>query len=111
MFFSLLSNAVKSHHDNGRVIIKSTILHDQNKVRITIQDTGAGFIEDHPGQILEPFERLTFENSPIDGGGVGLTIVQRFLTNMEGELGYRSIPDHGSEFWVDLPAAVDLAIA
>ena len=111
VFLNLLTNAVKYNRINGRVTIKSSLLSGHNKVRITIQDTGQGFCEDYPGQILEPFERLTFENSPIEGGGIGLTIVKRFLANMEGELGYRSTPDQGSEFWVDLPTAVDLVSA
>jgi|GEM_PF-1608600 len=111
VFFNLLSNAVKYNRDGGRIIIKSALLDGHNKVRITIQDTGEGFREDYPGQILEPFERLAFGNSPIEGVGVGLTIVQRFLANMEGELGYRSTVDQGSEFWVDLPSAVELVSA
>jgi len=111
VFSNLLTNAVKYNRNNGSVVIKSSLLSDNNKVRITITDTGQGFREDYPGQILEPFERLTFENSPIEGGGVGLTIVKRFLANMESELGYRSTPDQGSEFWIDLPAAVDLVTA
>lgn len=111
VFSNLLTNAVKYNRINGRVVIQSSLLTNNNKVRITITDTGQGFREDYPGQILEPFERLTFENSPIEGGGVGLTIVKRFLANMEGELDYRSTPDQGSEFWIDLPAAVDLVTA
>jgi len=103
VFFNLLSNAVKYNRDNGRVIVQSSILEDQNEVRITIKDTGEGFTEAYPGQILEPFERLKYENSSIDGAGVGLTIVSRFLANMEGELGYSSTPNQGSEFWVELP--------
>ena len=111
VFFNLLSNAVKYNHNGGHVIIKSSHVDGHNKVRITIKDSGKGFREEYPGQILEPFERLAFESTPIEGGGVGLTIAKRFLENMEGELGYRTTPDQGSEFWVDLPAAVDLVSA
>ena len=70
VFVNLLSNGVKYNHDNGQIVIQSQILHEQNKVRITFKDTGTGFSEDYPGQILEPFERLTYESSSVEGAGV-----------------------------------------
>jgi len=101
---NLLDNAIKYNCENGTVTISSSQL-TENKVRLTISDTGKGFEEDYSGQILEPFERLSHNASSISGAGVGLAIANSFMKRMKGDLGYTSTLGEGSIFWIDLQSS------
>lgn len=106
---NLMTNAIKYNRpEDGQVIIRNQAISDSTH-RIIIEDTGQGFREDYPGQVLEPFERLHNYGGAIDGCGVGLTIANSFLANINGKLGYESSADSGTRFWVDLEVVPEMA--
>lgn len=101
VFDQLLSNAIKYNKHGGEVTVTTTVLED--KVRITIADTGQGFPDDLSVDIFAPFNRIVSHNDAIEGTGLGLTLCKYLVVMMDGNIGYTSTENVGSSFWVDLP--------
>jgi PAS domain S-box-containing protein len=97
---NLLSNAIKYNKENGDVFL-SMVLQENEKLRITIVDTGIGIPEENLPYIFDPFDRLGLDNSQIEGTGIGLTITKRIVELMHGTIGVTSTLNKGSTFWVE----------
>jgi len=102
VLLNLLSNAVKYNCENGRVSVSMHTVDDAI-IHVEIADTGVGIDAEKLAHLFEPFERLGFENSEIEGTGIGLTITRELLRIMGGDVGVISHVDKGSMFWVELP--------
>ena len=111
VLLNLLSNAVKYNRDHGAVIVDCTA-GDEGRVRIEVQDTGAGLTPEQLRSLFQPFNRLG-RDATIEGSGIGLVLTKRLVELMGGTIGVHSTPGTGSTFWLDLrsaePAKVDLA--
>ncbi len=112
VLLNLLSNAVKYNREHGAVIVECTV-GDEGRVRIAIQDTGAGLTADQLRSLFQPFNRLGRDGTGIEGSGIGLVLTKRLVELMGGTIGVHSTPGTGSTFWIDLRSAervrVDLA--
>lgn len=95
---NLLSNAVKYNREQGSITLDSEI-HDSNKIRINITDTGHGFNEQEKENLFIPFDRLNMSNT-IEGTGIGLVITRYLIEMMDAKLGAESSVGKGSCFWV-----------
>lgn len=100
---NLLTNAIKYNSENGsvRIVTSST----DGMTRINVIDTGPGIPKDRQDELFQPFSRLGFEVTEIEGTGIGLTLSKRLVELMEGEIGFESEAGKGSTFWVQLPTA------
>ncbi len=102
VLINLLSNAIKYNNAEGEVRVR-WYARDERTVRIEVQDTGLGIGTDKQSELFQPFNRLGFETSNIQGTGIGLTISKRLVELMRGEIGCESEEGSGSTFWLDLP--------
>lgn len=99
---NVMSNSVK-YSEKGRVRVEVEIVEE--KVRITIEDTGLGIPEAELGKIFQPFERL---ESPLKikagGTGLGLYLTKKIATEiLQGDVSVISVLGKGSRFTLELP--------
>jgi signal transduction histidine kinase len=101
---NLLSNAVKFTPEQGRITLTSARRDD--RVAITVRDTGIGIPEDRLAAIFDPFVQLhTGLSRPAEGTGLGLAISRDLAHGMGGELLVASRLGEGAEFTLLLPSA------
>lgn len=104
VLLNLLSNAVKYNQPHGKIIIDAEKT-DDNKLCISITDTGKGLSAEQIEQLFIPFERAGAELSSIPGIGLGLVISKDILNQMGGDIGCDSEPGQGCRFWLTIPLA------
>lgn len=104
----LLSNAVKHNRHGGRIDI--TIAEMDDRIHVGITDTGQGIPEDRLPLLFEPFGQLGDANANGDreDGGSGLATARALINAIGGQLRATSQPGHGSTFYFDVPAVVDV---
>lgn len=101
---NLLSNASKYNRKGGRIDIDCALLDDE-RIRISVRDTGQGIEPEKLKKLFRPFERIGAEYRTIDGAGIGLALSKRLTEMMSGTMGVDSEPGIGSTFWIELPVA------
>jgi PAS domain S-box-containing protein len=104
IILNLLSNAVKYNRVGGSVWLSCEELVP-GRMRIAINDTGAGIAQEKLEKLFTPFERLDADQTGVEGTGLGLALSKRLAELMGGDTGVESVVGQGSRFWVELPAA------
>ncbi len=104
IILNLLSNAVKYNRMGGRVWL-SCEERAPGRVRIAVNDTGAGIAPEKLAKLFNPFERLDADQTGVEGTGLGLALSKRLAEMMDGATGVESVVGQGSTFWVELPVA------
>jgi CheY-like chemotaxis protein/anti-sigma regulatory factor (Ser/Thr protein kinase) len=100
VLLNLLSNAIKYNRPQGQVQIEVRVI--QQRIAVSVCDTGKGIAADRLEQLFKPFERL--ETDPnVEGTGLGLALSKSLLEMMNGSLTVKSQPGAGSSFTLDLP--------
>jgi len=103
---NLLSNAIKYNRLGGDVNI-SHRLTDDDCIRISIQDTGAGLAPELITQLFQPFNRLGQNAKQEVGTGIGLVVCKKLIELMNGKIGVESEIGIGSIFWIELNLIVE----
>jgi signal transduction histidine kinase len=101
ILINLLSNAIKYNSENGMITLRSKV--ENNRVRISVKDSGKGIDESKLMQLFQPFNRLGAEKSNIEGTGIGLCIAKNLVERMGGTIGVSNNKDVGCCFWVEFP--------
>ena len=96
---NLLSNAVK-FTQKGEISL--TAGYDSSKLTIAIADTGKGMASEDRERIFQEFTRLSGAQGA-EGFGLGLSIVKKLVTLLEGTIDVQSTLGKGSCFTVTLP--------
>ena len=96
---NLLSNAVK-FTQKGEISL--TASYDSSKLTIAIADTGKGMASEDRERIFQEFTRLSGAQGE-EGFGLGLSIVKKLVTLLEGTIDVQSTLGKGSCFSVTLP--------
>jgi signal transduction histidine kinase/CheY-like chemotaxis protein len=97
-----VTNALKfTERGEVRVIAEP---HGDGRVRFSVRDTGIGI---PPAQQQHVWDEFTQLDTPLHkrhkGSGLGLSVVRRLATVLEGEVGLESAPGAGTTFWLDVP--------
>ncbi len=72
------------------------------RLRFEVRDTGVGIAPDQLEQIFQPFEQVGQHARQTEGTGLGLTITQRLVTLMGGDLKVMSKLGQGSQFGFEI---------
>lgn len=96
---NLLSNAFKYTNPGGTVRVYSEAAND--KIKISISDTGCGIAPEDIKHIFEKFYQANSSHSP-EGNGLGLALVKKIIELNGFLISVQSEPDCGSCFTVTI---------
>ncbi len=99
---NLLDNAVKYRHPDRplRIRVQGRVAGDV--CVYSVQDNGKGISPEYRERIWEIFQRLD-PLGPIQGEGLGLTLVRRMAERNGGRVWVDSAPENGCVFHLELP--------
>jgi len=100
---NIVVNACKYSDDHFALLELST---SQQKIFITITDTGKGISKEALPHIFQPFYRAN-ENRGEPGFGLGLSLSSRIVKLHKGDITVNSIADKGTSFVILLPIALN----
>ena len=98
---NLIGNAYK-FTEKGGIIIQAKIV--ENKIEISVKDTGIGIKESSQKLIFDEFTQANDGIEKVFGGtGLGLTIAKKMTESLGGMLTLESRYGQGSTFFIQLP--------
>lgn len=99
---NLVGNAVKFTPRGGKIEVRIVDLN--NKVKISVKDSGIGIEKKYHDAIFDRFGQAYNDVSEEHGGsGLGLTVTKQLVTLHNGRIFVKSEPGYGSEFVIILP--------
>ncbi|SIR44871.1 hybrid sensor histidine kinase/response regulator [Pontibacter lucknowensis] len=100
VMINLLSNGSKYSGEDSTIWFTTDIKGDA--IRLVVRDEGIGIPEGDKAHLFTPFFRAQNVTN-IQGTGLGLNIVKKYVEIMGGELHYESELDRGTTFTITLP--------
>lgn len=100
VLLNLLSNAVK-YSPEGKEIHVSTVVND-GKVSLSVRDEGIGIPAEAQKSLFDKFFRAKNATN-IQGTGLGLNIVRRYVELIDGHINFASTENVGTTFTVEFP--------
>ena len=100
ILLNLLSNASK-YSAEDKLIYFTTEIKNGN-LTITVKDEGIGIPEADKVHLFDPFFRAQNVTN-IQGTGLGLNIVKKYVDIMGGTMSYESELDQGTTFIINFP--------
>lgn len=100
ILFNLLSNASKYSDPGKRIVLSCSFT--PTDLLVGIQDEGIGIPEEDQRHLFERFFRAS-NTINIQGTGLGLNIVKRYLDLLNGSISFTSEYGKGSTFTIQLP--------
>ena len=105
ILLNLLSNAIKFSNPGDEITIK--IWDKEERVFISVKDTGAGIAREKMDHIFDRFHQVDKSLSrPSEGSGIGLSLVKALVELQGGRIDVTSECEKGSEFIIELPVIV-----
>jgi PAS domain S-box-containing protein len=102
---NLLGNAAKFTRQVAHpLVLVYGRIDGEGRLRVCVQDNGAGFDPDQAQRLFQPFQRL-HTGEDFSGTGIGLTIVQRIVERHGGTVLAVGEPGRGARFEFTLDAA------
>lgn len=103
MVENLLSNAFKYTPDGG--VITLCAQYEEEKLRISVSDSGKGISDEEKKMIFEPFY-LGKDSNRSESSGIGLSIVKQFAHQLGGKVEVSDNEPKGTVFTIVLPATI-----
>lgn len=95
---NLVVNSIQAMSQGGQLTI--TTACDDDRILLTVEDTGTGMSEDTMKRVFDPF----FTTKDVDQGtGLGLSVVHGIITSHKGTIEVESVIGTGTKFLIRLP--------
>ena len=104
VLINLVGNSLK-FTECGEVRVK--VKKKDEKIKIVISDSGIGIAKEAQTSLFEPYVQAESSTTRKFGGsGLGLSIVKKLITTMDGSIKVTSVPGEGSRFTISLPCEI-----
>lgn len=100
IFLNLLSNAIKFSPEHKIITFRTQVTDE--KIRIVVADQGIGIPAEEQEHLFERFFRARNVTN-IQGTGLGLNIVSKYLESMKGTIEFSSELGKGTTFYITIP--------
>lgn len=102
LVYNLIDNAIRYNKENGEVTVSTAT--SENKVFLTVEDTGIGIPQKYQPRIFERFFRVDKSRSKETGGtGLGLAIVKHIAQTHNATINLYSVEDVGTTIQIEFP--------
>jgi len=117
VLLNLLSNAIKFTPRGGKIAVSATVIEQSSfsglpsdqRVRISVSDTGIGIAKDDLLRLAQPFEQIESQLSKSQPGtGLGLALTKSLVELHDGVLTLDSQPGQGTTVSFTLPVVQPL---
>ncbi|RKY89833.1 histidine kinase [candidate division KSB1 bacterium] len=105
VFLNIILNAAEAMKGNGKLNIKTSLVRDDNRIKIRFSDTGPGISQLKIQKIFDPFY-TTKEK----GTGLGLAVAYGIVQRHKGTIIAESEEGKGATFIIDLPIIKDESV-
>lgn len=99
VLINLLSNAIKFTNENGQIWVNSDV--SATEIRISVRDNGIGIAAGDQEHLFERFFRGANATN-IQGTGLGLHIVFKYIELLDGRIEFESELEKGTAFMITL---------
>jgi signal transduction histidine kinase/DNA-binding NarL/FixJ family response regulator len=100
---NLLENAIKYSDEGTKIDVNLTVVADY--VVFGVKDNGHGIPDDLKEKVFEPYYKLSVPGKNSDGMGMGLSIVNKIVHDINGTIQLSSQVGKGTEINVSIPLA------
>lgn len=100
---NLISNAVKFSPPNTTITV--SLARRDSLASILIEDQGPGIKPEEVALVFQRFYQTGEGKRVIGSMGLGLHICKEIVSKHGGRIGAEGLPERGSRFWIELPAA------
>lgn len=101
ILINLISNAIK-YSPEGKPIEISITTENKGFITLAIKDEGIGIPDEDQHHLFEQFFRANNAGN-VQGTGLGLNIVKRYVELLEGHIRFESKLNNGTTFFITLP--------
>jgi signal transduction histidine kinase len=105
---NLISNAITYAPENKQIYIYPPLKATTSTIEV--QDQGIGIPEEDQPHLFTRFFRA-HNTSNIQGTGLGLNIVKRYIELMGGSISFTRVANQGTTFFIDLPQNLNKTIS
>jgi PAS domain S-box-containing protein len=103
ILFNLISNAIKFSPENKPITVSCSV--SETLIELNVTDNGIGINDEDKEHLFERFFR-GHNVTNIQGTGLGLNIVSRYLELMQGDIQVDSKINEGTTFAVTIPNSI-----
>lgn len=100
IIINLLSNASKYSSEGKPIEFRTTVNNEH--LRITVADQGIGIPDEDKSRLFNRFFRAQNATN-VPGTGLGLNIVQKYVSLLDGTISFDSKLNEGSQFEITIP--------
>ncbi len=100
IYNNLISNALKYSPEDKPIALETSV--NKKQLTITVTDQGIGIPEEEQKHLFERFFRA-HNAVNIQGTGLGLNIVKKYVEMAKGEIDFKSATGKGTHFTIKIP--------